>query len=193
MGGRGGEEKKFPATRKNRAHVLVCGLTPFPGWLSRSSTVLPFTPHPSSSFQGYAQLNVARLTATPTPQMGLVCPCFVTSFSQYFIISTFSKNPRTGSFAGNSGWGWEMGARGGVETCEGEVPDIPRRGCLGGKAWEKPGRRAGERNPASPLTQLGRGLCSEPHPKLSGWTDRPSGWTLGRNTSHYLTISAPAC
>lgn len=41
--------------------------------------------------------------------------------------------------------------------------------------------------PPSPHTQLGRGLCSGPHPKLSGWTDRPSAWTLERNTSH-LTI-----
>lgn len=103
--------KKFAATGKDRAHILVCGLTPFPGRPSHSRAVSPFTPDPSRSFQRFARLSAAHLTATPTPQMSLDCPCFVTSFSQYFIISTFSKNPRTGSSAGTSDCRWGVAWR----------------------------------------------------------------------------------
>lgn len=154
--------KKFAATGKDRAHILVCGLTPFPGRPSHSSAVSPFTPDPSRSFQRFAQLSAAHLTATPTPQMSLDCPCFCNQLFSVLHNKHFLQKPKDWIFCRDLG----LQVGGGVETSEGEGPGIPRRGCCGGKAWERTGRRAGERN-LPPHTHSLAEVCALDHTQSS--------------------------
>lgn len=45
----------------------------------------PVTPKPSSNFSGVHTLNPTPFTATLTPQMCLVCTCFINSFSHLIL------------------------------------------------------------------------------------------------------------
>lgn len=121
--------KKFAATGKDRAHILVCGLTPFPGRPSHSRAVSPFTPDPSRSFQRFAQLSAAHLTATPTPQMSLDCSCFCNQLFSVLYNKHFLQKPKDWIFCRDLG----LQGRGGVASPEGAAAEGKRgKGQAGG-------------------------------------------------------------